>query len=240
MSKKSDIIDGKTKDIEKKIYGLIYTCRLGWVDLGHANPAGALKLWNDILKEAGKKSKDGKGFQLTYGQTMSKFKLTVGFTKDYYIPKGLSKSEKESVALAIFMEVSLGFETLQSSFPYNKTTDSGFSAEDLVSDLLGFYRAVRPRPDYIFLAEPVSKAAAIKVWDNNGAVGENKNKSFGIFLYPCKECSTSPGGGACAPLPTWLNSIKPAQKGKLFRNWNPRTDENLFPGGLPRGKNLEF
>jgi hypothetical protein len=227
MSKKEDILDGNLKDLNKKKYGLIYTCNLGWVDLGHANPASATGLWLEIKSERGKKSSDGKGFQVTYGQTMSKFKMSAGFTGTYYVKTGLSMADKESVALAIFMEVSSGFETLQSSFPYNLTTDSGFSAEDLISDLLGFYRALRPSFDYLFLSQPVSKTAAEKIWDDNGAVGTNKNQSFNPFLYPCSECSNSPKGGISAILPSWLNTIKPAKKGGLFRNWNPSQDEGV-------------
>lgn len=34
MSKRSDIIDGRTSSDRK--YGLIYTEVLGWIDLGHA------------------------------------------------------------------------------------------------------------------------------------------------------------------------------------------------------------
>lgn len=49
MTKRSDIIDGS--DASGKKYGLIYTKRCGWVDLGHANPEGANSLWQHVLKE---------------------------------------------------------------------------------------------------------------------------------------------------------------------------------------------
>lgn len=60
----------------------------------------------------------------------------------YSIRKGLTLTRKKEVALRIFMEVSLGFEAMQGSWPYSWVTDSGFSAEDLTSNLIGFYRAV--------------------------------------------------------------------------------------------------
>ena len=45
MTKRNDIIDDSDRLITRDIrYGLIYTDNLGWIDLGHANPAGAEKL----------------------------------------------------------------------------------------------------------------------------------------------------------------------------------------------------
>ena len=43
MTKRTDIIDASIASGRK--YGLIYTKRCGWVDLGHANPEGAGLLW---------------------------------------------------------------------------------------------------------------------------------------------------------------------------------------------------
>lgn len=42
----------------------------------------------------------------------------------------------------MMLTVAKRFESMQASFPFNLVTDSGFSGEDLVSDLLGFYRVV--------------------------------------------------------------------------------------------------
>lgn len=36
MSKREDIVDGS--EAVGKQYGLVYTCNLGWLDLGHMNP----------------------------------------------------------------------------------------------------------------------------------------------------------------------------------------------------------
>ena len=52
MSKRTDIVDGR--DAYAKTYGLVYTCNLGWLDLGHMNPreirpnVGAAALWRKI------------------------------------------------------------------------------------------------------------------------------------------------------------------------------------------------
>jgi hypothetical protein len=37
MSRREDIVDGS--EARSRSYGLVYTCNLGWLDLGHMNPA---------------------------------------------------------------------------------------------------------------------------------------------------------------------------------------------------------
>ncbi len=49
---------------------------------------------------------------------------------------------KKRVALTIMMYTTHLFEAHQDSFPFNWYTDSGYSGEDLVSNLLGFYQAI--------------------------------------------------------------------------------------------------
>lgn len=49
MTSRSDIIDGALASSRR--FGLIYTQKCGWVDLGHANPESALSLWNKIVQE---------------------------------------------------------------------------------------------------------------------------------------------------------------------------------------------
>jgi hypothetical protein len=225
MSSRADIIDGR--EAAKARSGLIYTCQCGWIDLGHARPDGAARLWVDIQQQSGPKSKDGKGYKLSYSQSMSRFGLTRDVSKDFYVDLSLNLEQRRSVALAIFLEVSMAFERLQASFPYAAFTDSGFSCEDLVSNLVGFYRAVKPQGsivDYIEICEPVSLEAARKVWDTFGAVGLNKNNAAGPFVYPCSECGESWACPACSMWPSELSVIKPAAKGTGFRDWVPATD----------------
>lgn len=206
------------KDVESG--RLVYTCNCGWVDKGHANPSstrqnvGAESLWKQIKDETGVVSRQGGGFKVTYTQDMRKWGLSAGVTKTYYVKKGLSTEQKESVALAIFMEVSHGFESLQASFPYSVTTDSGYSEEDLVSNLIGFYLVVRPGVRYLDLCQEVSKKASLKVWDKFGAVGSNKNTNFSPVFHECDECK-----GARMQFPSSLEVIRPAQRGALYRDW---------------------
>ena len=212
---------GNRPDAENYLVGerLIYTCNCGWIDLGHAQPDGALVLWNNLQDES-IKSKDGKGFKVSYKQSMSYMNMIVGGRSgSFYVKTGLTESEKESVALAIFMEISYRFESYQNNFFWSTFSNSGFSSEDLVSDLIGFYSAVRPDEDYIKRACPVSTKTSLALWDKYGPVDERKNTSFRPVLYPCTECGNTVGP-ASAPLPEWLTQILPAQKGDLFRVWN--------------------
>lgn len=68
--------------------------------------------------------------------------IKIGHSELFLIRKGPPPWRKKQIALRIFIEVSLGFEHLQESWPFSWITNSGFSADDLVSNLIAFYRAV--------------------------------------------------------------------------------------------------
>ncbi|GAA0521337.1 hypothetical protein GCM10009414_33320 [Tatumella terrea] len=94
--------------------------------------------------------------------------------------------EQKSIALAMMMTMARKFEAFQGSFPHNLVTDSGFSGEDLVSDLPGFYRVVsiqNPFPQLL----PVSKDEALKSRDYYGKIGSWKNETFQPLLFPDPE-----------------------------------------------------
>ena len=211
MTSRSDIIDGSLAEGRK--YGLIYTRKCGWIDLGHANPDGAKNLWHKISDENGEQGDTLDLHRISYQQMMGNKHIKVGSHKRYDIKKGLNTDKKKSVALAIFLDVSHTFETMQSSWPFRWVTDSGYSAEDLTSNLVGFYRAVNPDYPYIQCFLPVSKDLALQIWDKFGAVGTSKNYSTTPYLYPEPP---APGGPVCGVLPSVLNTIEPAKQGSLF------------------------
>lgn len=91
--------------------------------------------------------------------------LKVGRVKRFEVRLGLPLQEKKKIALAIFLDVSKAFESWQNNWFWSAFTNSGFSAEDLVSDLIGFYRAVDTSTDFIGLCEPVDKNTALSIWD---------------------------------------------------------------------------
>ena len=111
------------------------------------------------------------------------------------------------------MEVSLGFENVQVSL--SALTDSGFSEEDLVSNLIGFYAVVHESLDWRTLCRPVSKEASLKIWDAKGSVGSRKNKTFAPKFHECDECQAK--HHIIRPqFPALFNSIQPASKGIDF------------------------
>lgn len=219
VSKRGDIIDGKLASGRK--YGLIYTKKCGWIDLGHANPAGgASDLWARVRNETGNDPFDKPGdapdaFVVMYDQQMGSRSFKVGRYKRFRITRGLTLQQKKAVALTIFLDVSKTFEAWQNNWFWSAFTNSGFSAEDLVSDLVGFYRAVDPATDYLGLCEPVEKDVALQVWDKYGPVGSNKNFSFAPYLYPVPGSNLA--GPMSVPLPAFLNTITPAAPGSAFR-----------------------
>lgn len=83
----------------------------------------------------------------------------------------------------MMMNTSWKFEGLQSLKLFSWYTDSGFSGEDLVSDLLGFYRAVLPGV-YSYRLRPVSYESALRRWDHYGAIGSHKNDGFRPIHFP--------------------------------------------------------
>ncbi|CAE1146323.1 hypothetical protein [Serratia sp. Tan611] len=204
MSKRSDIID--SSQAHTASYGLVYTEVLGWVDLGHAQGTD-IKLLMDKLN-TGELSGDER-YDVTYSQSMTdRFKLTrMGRFIKWRIRRGRSYYERQSIALAMMMTLARKFEAFQSSFPINLVTDSGFSGEDLVSDLLGFYRVMSIENPFPFL-RPVSKVEALRRWDHYGPIGSFKNESFLPILFPdpVRYPHAKPRRG---DLPPFMKTIRP-------------------------------
>jgi hypothetical protein len=123
------------------------------------------------------------------------------------IKRGRSPYERRSIALAMMMSLARKFEALQASLPFNSITDSGFSGEDLVSDLLGFYRVVSIQNPFEIL-RPVSQVDALRRWDHYGKTGAWKNDSFLPILFPdpVKSPTAKPYKGT---LPDFMQTVKP-------------------------------
>ncbi|GLR10190.1 hypothetical protein GCM10007905_29100 [Mixta theicola] len=157
MSKRSDIIDGSKATTEK--YGLVYTEVLGWIDLGHAQGKDIRALLDNINRG---EASGQQYYDVTYSQGMtSPYGLArAGKLVTWRIKRGRPYWERKSIALSMMMTVARKFEAFQGAFPNNFVTDSGFSGEDLVSDLLGFYRVVSIDRPFEML-RPVSKQEAL-------------------------------------------------------------------------------
>lgn len=237
MSDRNDIIDGSLA--ENRRGGLVYTKKCGWIDLGHARPSGANDLWdkikneraapeNDLQKHLIQKARNeilgnrrSSYFVIRYGQMMSAplIDFNAGVGKYYAVKKGLSLGEKQSVALAIFLAVSHAFESFQQIWLARAFTNSGYSVEDMISNLLGFYRAMNPATPYIRRCDPVSKDLALQIWDEHGAVGSIKNRTLSPYLF-------HDGDGVAdsrrlGTLPSFLSTIQAADEGDKFFEIEP-------------------
>ncbi len=193
---------------------LEYSCNCGWIDWGHARPGPEFReLWNGpngILSNKGYTSIKT-GFMVKYGQMMSFVSgnnklLTHGVKGSYFVKNGLTRSQQESVALAIFQDITVAFETLQSGLPYSVASSSGFSEEDLTSNLLLFYRVVKGFDESKIrsLCGTVGKDDSLSVWDATGGLG--KNKSWKPLDHNCL-------AGSCSGPPKWpaeFDTVKPA------------------------------
>lgn len=126
------------------------------------------------------------GFRLRYRQDHAGYTGRPGREGIFLVKHGLTETRARAVALSIFMDISHRFEQFQSSIPLRWMTDSGYSQEDLVSNLIGFYigLGIVSKAQAIAACHPVSQATAENIWRQQGAVGANKNRSFSPQFQP--------------------------------------------------------
>lgn len=213
---KEGIRDGSQAELLKN--GYVYTKLCGWIDLGHAIPGETVDLWRKIQNEQDDdfNTWEEPGYFFTsYGQFMSHKKLSAGVRVAYRIKKGLSLKEKKSVTLGIFLDVSRRFENLQGSWPYcwlKQVKESSYSLEDLISNLIGFYRAVEPGREYIKMSQPVSKKEALEIYERHKSnITTLKNHSLRPLLFHLSNDVPIYG-----TLPLFLNTIRPAKPGESY------------------------
>ena len=204
---------------------LSYTCRCGWVDWGHALPGSARELKNQLdaertrwpgLDRMSVRLNGRPAFVLVYGQRMGGFGLQVSTERQWIVVKGLSDWQREEVGLGIFMSASQTFESLQGSFPFSIVTgSSSFSAEDLVSNLIGFHSAFRGVNQDAMrrLCGEVSVEASYPVWDEHVPNGLHtyRNRDAKPILFPCGECES-----ASKSFPSELSQLKAVPPGVLY------------------------
>lgn len=182
MSTRKEIKDGSQFD--RLTGGIVYTEVLGWVDMGHARGDDIATLKRQFM-DGERSGKDY--YTVIYRQDMriARFGTSFGvgkFTR-WDIKCGRSNDEVNRIMLAMMMTTASKFENLQSLKAFSWYTDSGFSGEDLVSDLFGFYRLMIPGR-YGYQLKPVSYDSAVRRWDHYGPIGSYKNKGFRPIIFP--------------------------------------------------------
>ncbi|MBW7982204.1 hypothetical protein [Enterobacillus tribolii] len=205
---------------------LIYTQDLGWIDQGHAKGDDARLLWRQFTEE--KEYALLKGyFSVNYVQSMSKYRVASGVQTQWFVKRGLPLNMKQSLAMTIMYHTSLRFETLQSNLFLN----SGFSCEDLISNLLGFYKTLIPR-DYMTLIKPKGKDYSYKIWDYYGDVGKYKNSELKPLIFPDPERFPNNARPYSKPLPFYMSSIKPYPLNMALKDKVLIRNIDRFMGGL--------
>jgi RHS repeat-associated protein len=119
-----------------------YSCRCGWIDWSHAGPRTARAIKDRILKDVTGGSPD---YSVIHTGLASLLPPIEGFA---VVRKNLNLQERKEVALGIFMSLERRVENahylleiLQTEMFGQPLTHSGYSLEDLPSDLIGFYVA---------------------------------------------------------------------------------------------------
>ncbi|AOQ01281.1 MULTISPECIES: hypothetical protein [Enterobacter] len=207
MSTRAEIKDGAQFDVLRR--GVVYTEVLGWVDMGHARGSDIMELKSQFI--AGELS--GKpSYMVMYRQDMHFVKFNsqfgVGKFSRWEIKRGRSTEDINRIMLAMMMNTAARFEGLQSLRAFSWYTDSGFSGEDLVSDLFGFHRAIMPGR-YGYRLKPVSYDAAVRRWDHYGAIGSHKNRGFRPILFPDPEDPCVRHQPYTVNLPHFMTWLKP-------------------------------
>lgn len=108
--------------------------------------------------------------------------LRTGKYIEWRIKRGRTYYEQQSITLAMMMTCARKFEAFQSAFPNNLVTDSGFSGEDLVSDLLGFYRVMSIHNPFHIL-RPLNKDEALRRWDHYGPIGSLRMRVLHRYCF---------------------------------------------------------
>ena len=237
MSKREEIKDGFSSSNRKS--GLVYTKILGWIDLGHACGDDAKRLKAILFEEKDRKyfpEFNDWYFPVDYFQEMVKhlrfgLDLWAGVHAPLMVRSCLSNEMKKRIALTIMKQTAWRFEAFQATTMIAKFTDSGFSGEDLVSDLLGFYRVFGTGIDPLILAMPTTKNYALSIWDHYGPIGNFKNKEFRPLLFPqpVPPKKQTPRKGY---LPSWLNYIQPLNdlnENSLSNRHYDAPKNNFFP-----------
>lgn len=208
-----------------------YTCRYGFVDWGHASPGrpadpnSLAALHRQLTTERGL----GRGtdaldlrlngrpaFLVTYGMGMGArvlgLKLGLSTMGHWVVQRGLSARQREEVALGMLQLATLQFEAIQEKMGLS----SGFSAEDLPSNVLGLlslFRGLSDRELRVMLGE-VDVESSIAVWDKHlgaGGLGAVKNRTFSPRLFACDACRHKD-----TSLPALFANVRPAPQGNLW------------------------
>ena len=226
-----------------------YSCRCGWLDWNHIsvgssnqphrgpnkNPTSAWALWQKVSAPGMKPGTRTQGGFLVY-QNLVFLGGYVSFSGNYFVKNNLYRTEKESVALAIFMN--LHFQKEQSTKKVEDTwkaipgsslvytpAGSGFAEEDLPSNIISFYAAVYnyDRARIQSLCEPIGRDESLKLLEKTGEGNRNPSWQPKDYNNKCSCCA-----GKRFAFNQIFGGIKPAARGNLWDMWNEKHQSLLY------------
>jgi len=192
-----------------------FTKKYGWVDMKHAftdtkrvDPyVGAKNLWRQLKAPPAESQVYMGYYSVNYKQDVVRLGLSIGIERQYLVKPDLSFEERKSVALAIFQNVSMAFELLQSVHP---TSGSSFEPADLPSNMIGFYMNVQgvTEDEILDAIEPVGDEKSLEVfrlYPCTFTSPKYKSKTFDPVYFESPYTSKDFG------IPDILNTIKPME-----------------------------
>jgi hypothetical protein len=147
----------------------------------------------------------------------------------------LTKAQREAALLGLWKNMSVAFETLQSNGLYPFLTSSGFSEEDLTSNLIYYYRVVRgfSKLQVEDVCEVVSKEASKRIYLEQG--GLRKNHGWRPMVEPRTQFERACCFGRMRGVswPRALATVVAVRLGTTWRYWTFGRWHHLDPtGGL--------
>ena len=132
----------------------IYSCDCGWIDLHHANPSLARSMYSQLSKVPTQPKLFGKTVDIGVREDILAYRLAYGWPaplssisneRKLVVKTNLPKPEVDEAALAMLIIHENMHEKLTAwAWPLLR---SGFSEEDLTSNLIGFYMQKYGYPD---------------------------------------------------------------------------------------------
>ncbi|WPU91353.1 DUF4157 domain-containing protein [Mucilaginibacter sabulilitoris] len=187
-----------------------FSANCGWIDWSHADASLALALIkkvqqaSDDLHNAGTNATDSTGDFSSPAMTSKVPHTAIVLSSaavNVRLLKALSPAEINSVALSIFKTLSIAFEAQQLWTDF--IGESSYAQEDLPSDLISFYMAVKG-----YTKDDVMKFCA-GVGPDESAAEYDRNHDF-------KKNKTFSPVGASGSWPTELSTINDSQASALY------------------------
>lgn len=198
-----------------------YSTNCGWIDWGHASPRLPLQLIQLVTRASNALRAAGKAATPTTGQltTPTMRSQAVGLVLSsanirVRLVRPLSGKEVNEVALSIFKTLSIAFEAQQ--IWTDIVGKSAFAQEDLPSNLIGFYMAVRGfnRQAIMTSCKGLSVSGSVAEYTRNSSFVRNRsfnpigatgswpaelstiNDRAGAALYQTQRIATTQGLGS--------------------------------------------